>query len=221
MILLYQFAWSPFCLIQRRILEFGRIPFRTVRVSLAERSDIWRLTRERYYQVPVLRHGRQILFEVDAHSQVLAKYLDSRFDLGLFPSHAEGVQDLLWRHFEGDLEQVAFRLNDIYWEDFVPRSERCGFIRHKERAFGRGCLQEWRRQQPDLLARLATLLVPAEKMLRNHPFLLADRPVFVDFCLFGVLANFMFSKHYELPAGHGRLREWYARISAIQQPVSS
>lgn len=217
MILLYQFAWSPYCLVQQRILEFAEIAFRRVEVPLGDRSRVWRLTRERYYQVPVIKDGKQVLFETHADSQVLAKYVDNRYSLGLFPREWEGVQDVLWRYFENDVENVAFRLNDIHWREFVPPAERCGFVRHKERRFGRGCLDEWRARQPQLLAELEHLLVPAEQMLVTRPFLLSTRPVFVDFCLQGMLANFLYSGHYELPGSLPHLCDWYLRIRAIRR----
>ena len=219
MIQFYQFAWSPYCLVTRRILEFGRIPFRSVSVPAGDRSQIWRLTKERYYQVPVIKDGRQVLFETDADSQVIAKYLDSRFGLGLFPHAWDGVQDLLWRYFENEVEGVTFRLNDAHWREFVPAAETCAYLRHKERRFGRGCLDDWFARQPELLAQLESLLLPAEQMLATRPFLLADRPLFVDFCLQGMLANFLYSGHYCLPSAHGRLGDWYARISRIRMPA--
>jgi glutathione S-transferase len=187
-----------------------------VNVPLGDRSVLWRLTRERYYQVPVLKDGRQVIFETHPDSQVVAKYLENRFTLGLFPREWEGLQDLLWRYFENDVEGATFRLNDIHWREFVPASERCGYVRHKERRFGRGCLDEWRQRQGALLEELETLLRPAEQMLATRPFLLTDRPLFSDFCLYGMLANFLFSGHYELPAVHAHLRDWYPRMSKIR-----
>jgi len=221
MIQFYQFPWSPYCLVTRRILEFGRIPFRSVEVPAQDRSQIWRLTRERYYQVPVIKDGRQVLFETDGDSQVIAKYLDQRFNLGLFPREWEGVQDLLWRHFENDVEGVTFRLNDAHWREFVPAAGRCAYLRHKERKFGRGCLEDWLDQQESLQRQLEVLLLPAEQMLATRAFLLADRPLFVDFCLHGMLSNFLYSGHYELPAAHGRLGDWYARTSRARKPLSA
>lgn len=219
MVLLYQFSWSPFCLVQRRILEFARLRFREVNVPLSDRRLIWRLTRERYYQVPVIKDGRQVVFETHSDSQVIAKYLDSRFELGLFPREWDGTQDLLWRYFENDVEGVAFRLNDIYWKEFVPTAERCGFVRHKERRFGRGCLEDWAARQPELLAQLETLLLPAEQMVASRPYLLGQRPFFVDFSLYGMLANFLFTNHYELPATLAHLRDWYTRMRSVRQPI--
>lgn len=221
MIQLYQFAWSPYCLVIRRMLEFGRIGYRAVNVSARDRSVVWRLTKERYYQLPVIKDGRQVLFETGPDSQVLAKYLDSKFGLGLFPAGWEGVQDLLWRYFENDVEGVTFKLNDAYWREFVPAADRCSYVRHKERKFGRGCLEDWLRHRTELLSQLETLLLPAEQMLATRAYLLADRPLFVDFCLHGMLANFLYSGHYELPAAHGRLSDWYGRMARAKKSESA
>ena len=52
------------------------------------------------------------------------------------------------------------------------------------------------------------------------PFLLGSRPLFVDFDLCGMLSNFLFSGHYELPAAHTQLRDWYPRIQSAKHGVS-
>src|SRR5512139_3680359 len=108
MIELIQFPWSPFCIVQRRILEYSGVPFEITNIPNADRSLVWRLTRQRYYGVPILRRGRTIVFEVSEESQVIAKYLDEELELGLFPWHLEGEQSILWRYIENDIESVGF-----------------------------------------------------------------------------------------------------------------
>jgi glutathione S-transferase len=218
MIELYQFPWSPYCIVQRRILEFARVPFHIIDIAPSDRSRIWRLTRERYYAVPVLRDGRTVLFETDEYSQVLAKYLDAKLGLGLFPRRWDGIQDLLWRYFESEIEGAGFKLNDLFYREFMPKSEWLPFIRHKERKFGHGCLEQWQAHRDDLLATLEDRLCLCEEMLGTRPFLLDEQPRFVDFDLYGMLANFLYSGHYELPARSNRLREWYQQISQIERP---
>jgi glutathione S-transferase len=216
MIELVQFPWSPFCIVQRRILEYARARFRIVNIPNGDRSLVWRLTRRRYYGVPIIRDGKTVVFETDDHSQVIAKYLDVKLQLGLFPRELEGVQSLLWRYFENELEGFGFKLNDIYWREFVPKSDELRFLRHKERKFGRGCLDQWRAQHKGLLSGLARALIPCEQMLVGQRFLVDERPRFVDFDLYGMLANFLYSGHYKLPAGHTRLKEWYARMTTLK-----
>jgi len=216
MIELVQFPWSPFCIVQRRILEYARASFTIVNIPNGDRSLVWRLTRRRYYGVPIIRDGKTVVFETDDRSQVIAKYLDDKFQLGLFPRELEGVQSLLWRYLEDEVEGFGFRLNDIYWRELVPQSDQLRFLRHKERKFGRGCLDQWRAQQKGLIAGLRQALIPCEQMLVGHRFLLSDSPHFVDFDLYGMLANFLYSGHYKLPAAHNRLKEWHARMTTLK-----
>jgi len=216
MIELIEFAWRPFCIVQRRILEYSGIRFKGVPIPYSDRSLVWRLTRQRYYQVPVLRDGRNVLFEMDDTSQVLAKYLDDKLQLGLFPRELEGEQSLIWRNIENEVEGLAFRLNDIYWQEFVPPAEQLGFLRHKERKFGRGCLEQWKAQRKQLLQELTARLLPFEEMFYGKQFLLENRPRFVDFDLFGMLSNFLYSGHYSLPAAHRQLKDCYQRMKTLQ-----
>ena len=216
MIELIQFPWSPFCIVQRRILEFSGEKFKITNIPNGERSLVWRLSKQRYYGVPIIRDGPQVVFELNEESQVIAKYLDSKLKLGLFPWDLEGVQSILWRYIENEIEGCGFKLNDIYWQELVPPSDRLRFLRHKERKFGRGCLEQWRAQQRELLAQLKQRLVPFEEMLIYKPFLLDQRPRFVDFDLYGMLANFLYSGHYRLPAAHTQLQEWYRRMARIR-----
>ena len=216
MIELIQFPWSPFCIVQRRILEFSGAKFKTTNIPNGDRSQVWRLTRERYYGVPIIRDGRSVVFEVSDDSQVIAKYLDSKFKLDLFPWDQEGVQSILWRCIENEIEGPCFRLNDIYWREMVPPSDRLRFLRHKERKFGRGCIDQWKAQQRELLKSLAERLISFEEMLMFRPFLLDQQPRFVDFDLFGMLGNFLYSGHHRLPAKHTHLQSWYRRMSQVQ-----
>ena len=205
-------------MVQRRILEYSGAPFKITNIPNADRTLVWKVTRERYYGVPVIKDGINVVFETDNDSQVIAKYIDFKFKLGLFPVELDGLQSIVWRHIENEIEDLGFRLNDIYWKEMVPPKDRVAFVRHKERKFGRGCLEEWRRNQKPMLAKLKERLLPFEEMLLGGPFLLGDRARFVDFDLYGMLANFLYSGHYRLPAGHKRLGHWYTRMAKIKHP---
>jgi glutathione S-transferase len=216
MIELIQFPWSPFCIVQRRILEFSGAPFKITNIPNQDRSLVWKLTKQRYYGVPVIRDGRNVIFEVAEDSQVIAKYLDEKLQLGLFPSQWRGVQSVLWRFIENEIEGACFRLNDIYWKENVPANEQLQFLRFKERKFGRGCIEQWRKDQKTLVKRLEEMLIPFEIILSHQLFLLDDQPRFVDFDLFGMLENFLYSGHYHLPARHKQIQKWHRRMTAIK-----
>src|SRR5882757_3289806 len=212
MIELIQFPWSPFCLPQRRILEFSGAPFKITNIPNQDRSLIWKLTKQRYYGVPIIRDGKNVIFEVADDSQVIAKYLDEELELGLFPKKWRGVQSVLWRFIENEVEGATFRLNDIYYKENVPARDQLQYLRFKERKFGRGCIEQWRAQRRDWLEKLEYSLLPFEEMLMHNSFLLGETPRFVDFDLFGMLENFLFSGHYKIPACHKEIRKWHARM---------
>jgi glutathione S-transferase len=216
MIELVQFPWSPFCIPQRRILEYSGTPFKTINIPPQDRSLVWKLTREHYYGVPIIRDGQKVVFELDDDSQEIAKYLDRKLKLGLFPAELEGVQSILWRYIENEIEGATFRLNDIYYKEHTPRSEQLAYLRFKERKFGRGCIDQWREQQVQWLGRLEQNLTPFEQMLAHQPFLLGTRPRFVDFDLAGMLENFLYSDHYRLPKIHKQIQRWYRRLSELK-----
>ncbi|MBU6410734.1 MAG: glutathione S-transferase C-terminal domain-containing protein, partial [Verrucomicrobia bacterium] len=121
-----------------------------------------------------------------------------------------------WRYIESEVEGATFRLNDIYWREFVPARDQLDFLRFKERKFGRGCLEQWRREQKLWLRRLEERLMPFEMMLTHEPYLLDDHPRFADFDLFGMLGNFLYSGHYELPKRQRQIRDWHRRMRRIK-----
>lgn len=217
MIELIQLPWSPYCIVQRRILEFSGARYKTTNIPCGDCSLVWKLSRQRYHHVPIIRDGKSVIFEVSEDSQVIAKYLDTKLQLRLFPWEVEGEQSIIWRHIENEVEGVGFKLNDVYWREVVPAADQCAFVRHKERKYGRGCLEQWRRQQKELLSQLEQRLVPFEQMLLGRSFLLDCEPRFVDFDLFGILGNFLYSGHYRLPKAHTRLRKWHSRMAAARR----
>ena len=218
MIVLVQLPWSPFCIVQRRILEFSGAKFKITNLPKAygDRSLVWKLTKEKCYAVPIIRDGAKVIYESGDDTQDIAKYLDTKLKLGSFPVAREGEQAVLWRNFEHEIEAVGFKLNDIYWREFVTKADELPFLRHKERKFGRGCVDQWRAQQKDLLHQLKQLLRPCEQMLARAEFLLGDRPLFVDFELFGMIGNFLFTGHYTLPKSLPNLREWHHCMKSIR-----
>ena len=197
---------------QQRILEFSGTPFKITNIPNQDRSLVWKLTKQRYHGVPILRDGKNVIFEVSDESQVIAKYLDEEFELGLFPNKWCDVQSILWRDIENEIEGATFRLNDIYWLENVPTKDQLQFLRFKERKFGRGCIDQWRKDQKSWLKQLEERLQPFEMMLTHLPFILDERPRFVDFDLFGMLENFLYSGHYHLPKRHKQIQQWHRRM---------
>jgi len=217
MLELIQFPFSPFCLPTRGILEFSGAKFKTINVPAQERGLVWKLTKEQYYGVPVIRDGSKVIFDDTDDQQIVAKYLDQKLKLGLFPAEHEGVQSILWRHIENEIEGATFRLNDIYYRENLPAREQLQYLRFKERKFGRGCIDQWHTQKNDWLKKLEYALAPYEQMLAHSKYLLGDRPLFVDFDLYGMLGNFLYSGHYSIPKSLPHVRDWNQRMKTVRK----
>ena len=184
MIELFQFSWSPFCLPQRRILEFSGARFKIINVPPQRRDLVWKLK------------------------------------LGLFPAELEGVQSILWRHIENEVEGATFRLNDIHYRENHRReklsaADELQYLRFKERKFGRGCIGQWRAQKAEWLKKLEASLMPFEQSLAHGTFLLGEQPRFVDFDLMGMLDNYLYSGRYRPPKTSPLVRRWYGLMKTV------
>jgi glutathione S-transferase len=131
-----------------------------------------------------------------------------RYRLNLLPKAFDGLQLILSHYIENELEMVRFKVNDTYVIPKRPLLERTMLIRHKERKFGKGCVREWTTHRRYLCTQFLELLEPIDNMLAASPFLLTDRPLFVDYDLYGVLGNCRFNDMTRL-SNLEHLRRWY------------
>src|SRR5258706_1029866 len=146
MMTLIQFPWSPFCITIRRILERHKILHRIHNSRPdRERRVVIRGTKGRGYSVPCVVDGTHAVVDLTTFGQEVARYVDRKYRLGLFPRNKEGVQSILAQYIENQLEDVGFRVNDSYVLPTLPLVERVMVIRYKERKFGKGCLAHWTR----------------------------------------------------------------------------
>ncbi|TAK08726.1 MAG: hypothetical protein EPO39_04000 [Candidatus Manganitrophaceae bacterium] len=162
-----------------------------------------------------MEDGDQVVWDQTDFGQEIAHHLDRKFNLGLFPPNLEGIQAILARYIENELESVGFKLNDIHYLSWLPDTyDRAMFLRHKERKFGAGCLDAWRRQEAQLQGELEALLIPIDQMLQESPFLVDRRPRFVDFDLLGILDNYTFSGHNAIPGRFKAIGRWREAIES-------
>src|SRR5206468_3726772 len=138
-------------------------------------------------------------------------HLDRRFKLDLFPRDKEGLQSILLRYIENDLEGVGFKVNDSYVIPTLPLVERVMLTRHKERKFGRDCVEQWASHREYLNRQFAELLQPFDNILTSSPFLLGERPLFADYSLFGILGDYLYSGKTRLP-NFKHVRRWHAEM---------
>ena len=217
-LILYEIPHSPFCIAVARALEALGVPFSRVEVPSWDRGEIARITQGQYYQVPVLVHGGKAICESTGDSQDIARYVDGQFGKGrLFPASAAGLQEILIEYTEDRVEDITFKLVDPFYVDSIGEmGARTSVVRHKERKFGRGCVEQWRRDRASLSAEAARLLGRFDAMLQGAPFLTGSAPVYADFSLFGILGNLTYKNYNPLPAGQKALQEWQGRMAGFR-----
>jgi glutathione S-transferase len=211
-ITIYQMAHSPFCIPITQALTATGTAFETREIPNWDRSEILRLTGGAYYQVPVLVHDGKVILESGSESQDVARYVDGKFASGaLFPERLDGLQAIVNDFLENEVEILTFRLVDIQWiESIEDVAARGMIIRHKERKFGRGCVEQWRKDAQTIRADADRLLERFEITLRHSEFLLGSAPVYADFLLFGILGNLTYRNYNQLNPNQAALGKWMA-----------
>jgi glutathione S-transferase len=198
------------------MLRAAGVAFALREVPNWDRSELLRLTDGAYYTVPLLQHGGRLVFESGTDTQDVAQYVDRTWFGGrLFPEAIEAAHQCVIEFLENEVEARTFKLVDIHWIPAVEDVAHRGMVvRHKERKFGRGCVDAWRRDAAVIRAELDRLLVHFETTLRHQPFLFGPAPVYADFLLFGVLGNLTFKDWNRLLPEQGAIAAWRERLAA-------
>ena len=207
---LYEMGHSPFCIPIAQAMTAGGVEFERREVPNWDRSELLRLTDGAYYSVPVLKHDDRVVFESAGDSQDVARYVDATFARGaLFPPASEGLQAIVSDFLENEVESSTFKLADIHYVPAIADVAARGMtVRHKERRFGRGCIETWRRDATAIRAEADRLLARFETTLLHSPFLFGDTPVYADFLLFGIIGNLTYRGWNELSPAQPALRKW-------------
>ena len=217
-VVIYEMRHSPFCIPITQMLRAGGVEFDSREIPNWDRSEVIRLTKGAYYQVPLLLHDERAIFESQPDSQDVARYVDKTFLRSrLFPAPLEGLQAILIDFLENEVEARTFKLVDPpYLESVDDIVARAMVVRHKERKFGPGCIDQWRRDAPKIRAEADRLLQRFEVTLQHSPFLLGKSPVYSDFLLFGILGNLTFRGYNRLNESQQALGEWSERLRALR-----
>jgi ubiquinone/menaquinone biosynthesis C-methylase UbiE/glutathione S-transferase len=215
---LYQYEYSPFCIPIELVLRHSGVPYDLVNLHVGDPTPVIQLTKAEYYQVPVIEDlfSHEIIFDKSADGMDVPRYIDSLAPLmRLFPTEVDGEHKILLHYIENECESHSFKVCDAYWEKWIKNDiERGLHRRHKERKFGKGCLEAWLRDIKELTEAFHTCIQPFEKILGSKPFLTGDRPVYADYALCGVIANFLYPRESSIPENCLMLEAWYTKMFA-------
>ena len=110
---------------------------------------------------------------------------------------------------ENEVESLTFKLADIHYIPAITDVAARGMtVRHKERKFGRGCIEQWRRDAAAIREQADRLLGRFETTLLHSPFLFGDTPLYSDFLLFGIVGNLTYRGWNELSPAQPALKKW-------------
>src|SRR5438045_4165681 len=156
------------------------------------------------------------VYESGPETLDVARYVDATFAGGrLFPAALEGLQAIVIEHIENEIEARTFKLADIHYVPAIADVAQRGMVvRHKERRFGRGCIDLWRANAAQIRAEADALFARFDTTLRHTPFLFGDTPVYADFALYGIIGNLTFRGWNRLAPEQAALTEWCERLGA-------
>lgn len=211
-------AHSPFCIPVAQVLRACGVEFEEREVPNWDRREVIELTAGAYYQVPLLQHDGHVVYESAPDTQDVPRYVSTTFAGGaLFPDRLEGLQAIIIDFLENEVEARTFKLVDPSYLDSIEDTVARGMIvRHKERKFGRGCIEQWRSDAANIRSEADALLQRFEVTLQHTPFLFGDTPVYSDFLLFGILGNLTFRNYNRLNDSQRALAAWSERMRTLR-----
>jgi glutathione S-transferase len=209
---LYRFRYSPYARKVQMLLDLIGQRYELVEVPYSDRTEIASVTGG-YIYVPVL---------VDDHGQVTVesrdiceKLLTGEAGARLVPSPLEGP---IWAYADfcdGPLEDVLFRIASPGVRDAWPSpSDRALYTLIKERKFGAGCVDTWRREREALLGRAQRLLAPTLSTLARQAFVFGSSPTLADAALYGELAMLEESEKGLVTRISGVAGEYFRRVES-------
>jgi len=180
---LFRFRYSPYARKVQVLLDLMDVDYQLVEQSYTDRRELAELTGG-YVQVPVLvaNDGRAIVESRAICEHLLQGPAGAKF----VPAPLQGP---IWAYADfadGPLEDVLFRIASPDIRDAWPSAAERGLYTYvKERKFGAGCVDAWRRDRPLLLRRAQSLLAPTLETLAQRPFLFGEQPTLADAALYG------------------------------------
>jgi glutathione S-transferase len=211
---LYRLRYSPYARKVQMLLDLLRRPYELVEVRYGERRELAEVTGG-YVYVPVLVDDAG---KVIVESRRIAEHLleDGDAATRMTPKPLAGPIWAYADYCDGPLEDILFRISSPYVKDaWQDPWERALYVLTKERKFGAGCVEEWRRNREQLMGRARSLLAPSIETLREVPFLFGERPTLADCALYGNLAMLYEADPGLVPEVAPELEAYRLRLAAL------
>ena len=209
MIRLYRFPYSCYALKVQYLLDALHLDYTPLDVPFTDRSDLVELTGGRVV-VPAIDHDGNVVVE----SRVICQYLLGLVDNKLVP---ESLAALVWAYADwcdSTLEDILFRVaSPGIQARFETPFEKALFAFIKERKFGAGCIDAWKLEQAELVAKARELMAPTLASIRSQGFVAGSELTFADISLLGQLAMVAYADPALVAAIGDPLPEYMVRVS--------
>jgi glutathione S-transferase len=180
---LYRFRYSPYARKVQMLLDLIGSRYELVEVPYGDRTEIATLTGG-YIQVPVFvdDDGKVVIESRDICEHLLVGEPRARLVPAPWQGPIWGYADFV----DGPLEDVLFRIaSPAVREAWPGASDRALYNFIKERKFGTGCVDAWRRDQEALVQKARRWLAPTLENLATRDFLFGNTPTLADAALYG------------------------------------
>lgn len=213
---LLQFPYSPYAAKVRFSLAAKKLACDVVNVPYLDRRELVSLTGR--VMVPVLVDGDVV---VDDSPRILA-YLDERYGPSLRGGPLGSLGLVVEQWADGPFEDAAFRLAcpglEARLGEHDPGREqeaRAMFRLVKERRYGAGCIDAWKRDQAKYSAQVLELLAPIVEAVKQRPFILGESLSLADVAVAGQLFMVESALPGWVAANVPTLSGWYQRAALV------
>lgn len=204
MLTFFEEPFSHWCVKAKKIMDYKKIEYETRNVSYHDKRELINATGQDY--VPAIVKDGKILTYPD-----IPDFLEMlQPNPTIYPDGTRALSKAIenWAHYR--LEEIVWRYAVAdFPKTFKDDLERWVFVEIQEAKRGPLEVMEFRR--PGFKADMQAHLEILEDMLRDHRFLLSEKPSLADFAVFGAVHPIRYSGNH-FPERFVRLSTWYDSI---------
>lgn len=207
MLTLFQEPFSHWCVKARKILDYKKLKYEIKEVGYHDKRELIKATGQDY--VPAIVTDGQIVTYPD-----IPDFLERLApNPTIYPNETRALSKAIenWAHYR--LEEIVWRYVVVdFPKTFKDDLERWVFVEMQE--LKRGPLELMEARRPLFRSDMETHFQILEDMLKDHPFLLTDKPSLADFAVFGAISPLPYSGN-KFPEKFPKLQAWYSLINRI------
>jgi len=207
LLVFFEEPFSHWCVKTRKIMDYKGIKFETKIVGYHDKRELIKATGQDYVPA-IVNDGRVITYSS------IPDFLEQlQTNPTIYPDGTKALTKAIedWAHYR--LEDIVWRYAVVdFPKTFRDDLERWVFIEMQE--LKRGPLQALEARRPEFKADMENHFQIIEDMLKDHRFLVAEKPSLADFAVFGAVNPLIYSGN-RFADKFAKLRSWYEVIDGL------